>query len=115
MDPLIRHLLALGRTCRRASSLKEAFPAEEHEETDHFARLVMLLRKEKTRPARRKGLAGKVKNWLTDLTERARLALIQRLLDESIVRESDKGNLRTIFDFTRATMKPIAPVRLGAT
>jgi hypothetical protein len=89
-DPLIRHLLALGRTCRRVSSLKEAFPAEEHVETDHFARLVMLLRKEKTRPARRKGLAGKVKSWFPDLTEDERLALIQRLLDESLVRESEK-------------------------
>src|SRR6185312_982537 len=38
-DPLIRHLVALGRTCRRASSLQEAFPAEEHLATDHFARL----------------------------------------------------------------------------
>src|SRR5882672_3654164 len=27
-DPLIRHLQALGRTCRRVSSLKEAFPVQ---------------------------------------------------------------------------------------
>lgn len=90
-DPLIRHLLALGRTCRRASSLKEAFPGEECVETDHFARLVNLLGKEKTRPARRRGLAGKVKNWFPHLTEDERLALIQRLLDESLVRESEKA------------------------
>lgn len=89
-DPLIRHLLTLGRTCRRASSLKEAFPAEAHVETNHFARLVTLLGKEKTRPARRKSLVGKVKNWFPHLTEDERLALIQRLLDESLVRESEK-------------------------
>lgn len=90
-DPLIRHLLALGRTCRRANSLKEAFPGEEPVETDPFARLVRLLRNEKTRPARRKGLAGKVKNWFPHLMEDERLALIQRLLDESLVRESEKA------------------------
>ncbi|HEX5462232.1 MAG TPA: PIN domain-containing protein [Steroidobacteraceae bacterium] len=88
-DPLISHLVALGRKCRRASSLQEAFLAEEHLETDHFARLVTLLRKEKTRPARRKGLAGKVKGWFLHLSESERLALVQRLLDESLVRESE--------------------------
>src|SRR6185437_2306904 len=75
-DPLIRHLVALGRTCRRASSLEEAFSTEEHIETDHFARLVTLPRKEKTRPARRKGLAGKVKSWFLHLPECERLALV---------------------------------------
>ena len=89
-DPLIRHLLVLGRTCRRASSLREAFPAEEPVETDHFTRLVTLLRKEKTRPARRKGLAGKVKSWFPHLTEGERLALLERLVDGSLVRESEQ-------------------------
>lgn len=89
-DPLIRHLLALGRTCRRASSLQDAFLAEEPIEEDHFARLVTLLRKEKTRPARRKGLGGKVKSWFPQLTEGERLALIQRLIDGSLVRESER-------------------------
>lgn len=87
-DPLIRHLLTLRRTCRRAVSLGEAFPAEEQMETDPFARLVKLLTKEKTRPARRKGLAGKVKSWFPQLTEDARRALIQRLIDKSLVHES---------------------------
>jgi len=51
---------------------------------------VALLKKEKAGPARRKGLAGKVKSWFPRLTEDARLALIQRLFDESRVRESEK-------------------------
>jgi len=89
-DPLMRHLQAFGRTCRRVNSLKDAFPAEAYAEADHFARLVALLKKEKARPARRKGLAGKVKSWFPGLTEDARLALIQRLFDESRVRESEK-------------------------
>jgi hypothetical protein len=90
-DPLIRHLQALGHACRRASSLGEAFPSEDCDEVDHFTRLVALLRKEKARPAKRKGLAGKVKSWFPQLTEDVRLALIQRLLDESLVHESEKG------------------------
>lgn len=89
-DPLTRHLQALGRTCRRVNSLKDAFPAEKTVEVDHFTRLVMLLTKEKARPTRRKGLAGKVKSWFPKLTEDARLALVQRLFDESRVRESDR-------------------------
>jgi hypothetical protein len=90
-DPLTRHLQALGRTCRRVTSLKDAFPAEEYAEAEHFTRMVALLKKEKARPARRKGLAGKVKSWFPRLTEDARLALIQRLFDESHVRESEKA------------------------
>jgi hypothetical protein len=89
-DPLICHLQALGRRCRRASSLEEAFPGEEHVETDPFARLVKLLGEDKARPVRRKGLAGRVKSWFPQLTEDARLDLIQRLIDASLVRESEK-------------------------
>jgi hypothetical protein len=89
-DPLIRHLQAIGRTCRRVNSLKGVFPAEEIVEVDHFARLVTLLKKEKARPTRRKGLGGKVKSWFPQLTEDARLALIQRLFEESRVREAEK-------------------------
>lgn len=89
-DPLTRHLQSLGRTCRRVTQLKDAFPNRQGEETDHFARLLMLLRKEKPRPTKRKGLAGKVKSWFPNLTENARLALIQRLFEESTVRESEE-------------------------
>jgi len=87
-DPLTHHLRTLGHTCRRVNSLKEAFPGEDHVDIDHFARLVTLLKKEKARPTRHKGLAGKVKSWFPQLTEDARLALIQRLFEESRVRES---------------------------
>ena len=89
-DPLTRHLQALGRMCHRVTSLKDAFPTEESVESDHFTRLVALLKKEKARPARRKGLTGKVKSWFPRLREEARLALIQRLFDESRVRELEK-------------------------
>jgi len=88
-DPLTRHLQALGRTCRRVSSLKDAFPTRTHGQTDHFARLVALLTKEKARPTKRKGLAGKVKSWFPMLTEELQLTLIQRLFAESLVHESE--------------------------
>jgi hypothetical protein len=89
-DPLVRHLQTLGRACRRASSLKDAFPGESPAAADPFTRLIALLKKEKARPGKRKGLAGKVKSWFPHLSEDMRLALIQRLFDESRVRESEK-------------------------
>jgi hypothetical protein len=49
----------------------------------------MLLKKEKARPTKSKGLAGKVKSWFPHLAEGERLALIQRLFRESRVRESN--------------------------
>lgn len=85
-DPLMRHLQTLGRSCRRVSSLQEAYAGEG--DAEHFTRLLALLRKEKARPAKRRGLAGKVKSWFPQLTEEARLALLRRLFDESCVRES---------------------------
>jgi len=90
-DPLMRHIQSLGGSCHRVSSLKEAFPVDQSGEADHFTRLVALLKKEKARPTRRKGLAGKVKSWFPQLSEDARMALIQRLFDESAVRESVKA------------------------
>lgn len=90
-DPLTRHLQSLGCTCRRVSSLKDAFPLQASAAPDHLTRLVALLKKEKARPIKRKSLAGKVKSWFPHLTEEVRLALIQRLFDESYVRESEKS------------------------
>jgi hypothetical protein len=91
-DPLMRHLQALGHTCSRVQSLKGAFADEPHAtDAAHFKRLLTLLRKEKARPIRRKGLAGKVKSWFPQLTEEMHLALVQRLFDESHVRESEKA------------------------
>lgn len=95
-DPLVKHLQALGRSCKRVTSLQEAFPAQPDLEADHFDRLLRLLRKEKARPARRRGLTGKVKSWFPGLTDDARLALIQRLFDQRSVCES--GNVLT-YDF----------------
>jgi hypothetical protein len=90
-DPLMRHFQALGRTCRRVNSLNDAFPGQERAaNTDHFIRLVALLKKEKARPTKPKGLAGRVKSWFPGLTEEERLVLLQRLFKESRVRESEK-------------------------
>jgi PIN domain len=88
-DPLVRHLQDTY-TCRRISSLKDAFPEPKRApQTDHFSRLLMLLKKEKARPTRSRGLAGKVKSWFPHLAEGERLALVQRLFKESRVRESN--------------------------
>ena len=89
-DPLIRHLLARGHMCRRASSLEDAFPVVELADVDHFVRLLSLLRKEKARPTKPKGLAGKVRSWFPKLTDPQRQALFDRLFKESKVRLADK-------------------------
>jgi hypothetical protein len=89
-DPLLRHLQALGHVCRRVQSLKGALQPR-LPDADHFIRLITLLKKEKARPARRKGLTGKVKSWFPQLTEDMHLALVQRLFDELHVRESEKA------------------------
>lgn len=63
-DPLIRHLQSLGHVCRRVQSLKEAFSDPPNAaDADHFKRLIMLLKKDKARPPRCKGLTNKVKSW----------------------------------------------------
>lgn len=91
-DPLMRHLQTLGHSCRRVQSLKVAFSNPGHAaDADHFTRLIALLKKDKARPAKRKGLAGKVKSWFPQLTAEMHLALVQRLFDESHVRESEKA------------------------
>jgi hypothetical protein len=96
-DPLMRHLQALGHTCGRVQSLKGAFAEQPSDgNADHFKRLLALLKKEKARPAKRKGLAGKVKSWFPTLTEDMRLGLVQRLFDESHVRESEKALIYAI-------------------
>jgi hypothetical protein len=90
-DPLMRHLQGLGYVCRRVQSLKGAFADQPRAtDADHFNRLITLLKKEKARPVRRKGLAGKIKSWFPQLTEEMHLVLVQRLFDEAHVSESDK-------------------------
>lgn len=96
-DPLMRHLQALGHICSRVQSLKGAFSDQPRAaDTDDFQRLVVLLKKEKSRPTRRKGLAGKVKSWFPKLTEDMHSALVQRLFDESHVRESQNALTYTL-------------------
>ena len=88
-DPLIRHLQAFDHCCRRVVSLKDAFPDNVSvAEADHFNRLVALLKKENARPARQKGLAGKVKSWFPRLSEAEHKTLVEQLFQESKVRES---------------------------
>jgi hypothetical protein len=91
-DPLIRHLHALGHACRRVGSLKDAFPAPMAKTAiasppDDYARLVALLKKEKVLPLKRKGLGGKVKSWFLKLGATEHQALVQRLIDEGLVKE----------------------------
>jgi len=89
-DPLIRHLQALSHTCNRVSLLKDAFPTPKRAaQTDHFTRLLVLLKKEKARPIKPKSLAGKVKSWFPNLAEGERRLLIERLFKERRVRESN--------------------------
>lgn len=88
-DPLMRHLQQLGHSSRRVISLKAAFTTpDSRQDTDHFNRLLVLLKKEKARPTRRKGLAGKVKSWFPQLAEDVRSGFVQRLFDEAHVGES---------------------------
>lgn len=60
-------------------------------EQDHFGQLISLLTKEKARPIRRKGLAGKVKSCFPRLNEDERIALVQRLFEEAHVSELDNA------------------------
>ncbi len=95
-DPLIRHLHGLGHVCRRVASLKDAFPAQAAQEAkaaaatppDGYARLVTLLRKDKARPIKRKGLEAKAKSWFPKLGSAEQLELVQRLFDEKLVAEA---------------------------
>jgi hypothetical protein len=87
-DPLVRHLTALGRSCRRAATVKEAFPAKPTATSDSFSRLIALLRKEKSLPPKIKGLTGKLKSWFPKLPDEEREALLKRLYSESYVQET---------------------------
>jgi hypothetical protein len=94
-DPLVRHLQSLKRDCRRVAAAKDAFPVAHPAATaaaahtgDHYVRLLTLLKKEKALPARRKGLAGKIRSWFGKLSEAERDELLQRLYRESKVRDA---------------------------
>ena len=88
-DPLVRHVQTRGQTCRRVTTLDSAFPGwETKAPPEHFSRLLTLLKKEKARPAKRKGLAGKVKSWFPALTDVDRQELVDRLFKDRHIRES---------------------------
>jgi len=90
-DPLVRHLQGRGYACRRVSSLEDAYPvAQTTAQGDPFDRLLVLLKKEKSRPTRPKSLAGKVKSWFPTLTDEQRRALVDRLFKEAKVRLVEK-------------------------
>lgn len=87
-DPLVRHLTSLGHSCRRVTTLKDAFTVQSAVTSDSFSRLIALLRKEKSRPSKLRGLTGKVKSWFQKLSDEEREALLKRLFAESYVQES---------------------------
>jgi hypothetical protein len=55
----------------------------------HYERLLTLLRKERVRPLKRKGLLGKLKSWFPALDLGHREALLQRLFGDGHVRDAN--------------------------
>jgi PIN domain len=92
-DPLVKHLTQeRDFNVRRVGSQKEAFAERPGSPLKtSFERVLALLKKEKVFPKKMKGLEGKVKNWCRDLDAAERSALVQRLIREGYVTESDKG------------------------
>ncbi len=92
-DPLVKHLtVERGFKVRRVSAQKEAFeelPGSTPKTS--FDRLTGLLKKERVLPHKRKGLEGKVKSWFRDLSSEERNALVQRLILDGFVIDSEKG------------------------
>jgi PIN domain len=90
-DPLVQHLTAeRGYRVRRVGAQKDAFPSAVSAPGSDFDRLTSLLKKEKARPRKRKGLEGKVKGWFQNMSAGERADLVQRLFDEGFVNETDK-------------------------
>ena len=92
-DPLVKHLtVERGFKVRRVAAQKDAF-AEIPGSTPKtsFERLTGLLKKEKVLPRKRKGLEGKIKSWFPDLSGEERSLLVQRLIQDGFVSESDRG------------------------
>jgi PIN domain len=95
-DPLVRHLASLGHACRRVTILKDAFSVQSAGTGDSFSRLIALLRKEKSRPSKLKGLTGKVRSWFSKLPDEERQTLIKRLFSESYVQQSGASLLYSL-------------------
>lgn len=93
-DPLIKHLATdRGFRVQRVSTQAEAFRGTTSSTLDPYTRVVELLSKEKHRPAKVPGLAGKLKSWLPQASADERQLLMQRLISEGKVAESG-GKLR---------------------
>jgi hypothetical protein len=105
-DPLVAHLAKeRGLRVRRVNAQMDAFGAVSNKpkakadtqqnatksDVGHFARLVRLLRDDKVRPKKRKGLLGRLKSWFPSLDVKRREALLQWLVDQGYVAESDRG------------------------
>jgi hypothetical protein len=91
-DPLVKHLTAeRGFKVRRVGAQKDAFAETPGSiPKTSFERLTALLKKEKVLPHKRKGLEGKVKSWFPDLSAEKRSVLVQRLIQDGFVNESNK-------------------------
>lgn len=99
-DPLVRHLTDERKFhVRRVNAQKEAFfaPVRHVKQKNDFERAIELLRKDKNRPLKRKGLEGNIKSWFQKLTVNERRALLERLFDNGTVSES-KEKLNYNFD-----------------
>jgi hypothetical protein len=92
-DPLVKHLtVERGFNVRRVSAQKEAFTKLPRFSTKtSFERLTALLKKEKAFPGKRKGLEGKVKGWFQDHSAQERSLLVERLIKDGFVSETEKG------------------------
>jgi len=94
-DPLVKYLVTeRGFRVRRVNAQKDAFPiarnatsASGNGAVDPYQRVLELLRKEKHRPLKRKGLEGKVKSYLPAAPAEERAALLERLFREGKVVE----------------------------
>jgi hypothetical protein len=102
-DPLVAHLTKeRGLKVRRVNAQKEAFAAPPQKKKSkaapkkstpaanaHFERLVGLLRDDKVRPKKRKGLLGRLKSWFPALDVKRRESLLQWLVDQGHVSEAE--------------------------
>ena len=96
-DPLVKYLVAeRGLKVRRVNAQKDAFPIADHGKTvcgngsvDPYERVLELLKKEKHRPLKRKGLEGKLKSYLPAASESARGGLLRQFFHDGVVQEVD--------------------------
>jgi len=110
-DPLVQHLSTQpGLRVRRVDSQADAFPSlypataktatnakskskaagngVSTQDAD-FARTLELLKKDKARPKKKKSLEGKLKSWFSDKSPKSLKGLLNRLINEKYISESD--------------------------